>query len=83
MESFCEGPLESSNPIKEQGFNEGKTKYSSKYIRFNWKGDILYATTMVVWMDNVCLRPLGKNKNKNNTKIKNIEVLGSIEKLSW
>jgi alpha-L-fucosidase len=36
---------------------------------------------MIVPMGNVCIRALGKNKN--NTKIKNIEVLGSIEKLLW
>jgi alpha-L-fucosidase len=31
--------------------------------------------------DNICLKSLGKNKNKN--KIKSIQILGSKEKLSW
>jgi len=79
---FGEGPIaETLNPMKEQGFNEGKTKYSEKDIRFTKNGNILYATVMAVPVNNVCLKSLGK---KNNTgKIKNIEVLGSKERLSW
>jgi len=79
---FGEGPIaETLNPMKEQGFNEGKTKYSEKDIRFTQNGNILYATVMAVPVNNVCLKSLGKTKE--STKIKNIEVLGSKEKLSW
>jgi len=79
---YGEGPTaDSSNPIKEQGFNEGKTKYTSKDIRFNQKGEILYATVMSVPTGNISMKSLGKNKD--NAKIKNIEVLGSKEKISW
>ena len=36
---FGEGPsAEASNPIKAQGFNENKIKFTSKDIRFNQKG---------------------------------------------
>jgi alpha-L-fucosidase len=78
---YGEGPsIETINPIKEQGFNEGKIKYDAKDIRFNQKGNILYATVMGVPTDNVSLKSLTE---KDITKIKNIEMLGSKEKLSW
>lgn len=79
---FGEGPsADIKNPVNAQGFNEGKVKFSEKDIRFNQKGNILYATTLGVPKGNVCLKAIGKTKE--NTKIKNIEVLGSNEKLSW
>ncbi|MDD4969397.1 MAG: alpha-L-fucosidase [Paludibacter sp.] len=79
---FGEGPItETVNPMKEQGFNEGKTKYSEKDIRFTKNGKIVYATVMDVPVNNVCLKSLGKKNNAD--KIKNIEVLGSKEKLTW
>jgi alpha-L-fucosidase len=79
---YGEGPTaDSSNPIKEQGFNEGKTKYSEKDIRYNQKGKVLYATLLGVPTGNVCMKSLGNKKEK--AQIKNIEVLGSKEKLSW
>jgi len=79
---YGEGPTaDSSNPIKEQGFNEGKTKYSEKDIRYNQKGKVLYATLLGVPTRNVCMKSLGNKKEK--AQIKNIEVLGSKEKLSW
>ena len=79
-EIFGEGPsTEASNPVKAQGFNEGKVKYTAGDIRFNKKGNILYATVLGRPIDNVNIRSLGKGK----IKIKNIEMLGSTEKLSW
>jgi alpha-L-fucosidase len=78
---YGEGPsVDTINPIKDQGFNEGKIKYDAKDIRFNQKGNILYATVMGVPTDNVSLKSLGK---KDIAKIKDIEMLGSKEKLSW
>jgi len=77
-----EGPAaEKANPINAQGFNEGKIKYSAKDIRYNQKGNILYATVMGVPSGNVTLKSLGKTNEKS--KIKRIEVLGSTEKISW
>lgn len=44
--TFGEGPLaENSNPLKDQGFNEG-IKYTAQDIRFNVKKNIVYATLM-------------------------------------
>jgi alpha-L-fucosidase len=78
---FGEGPsVEKINPMNGPGFNEGKIKYDAKDIRFNQKGNILYATVMGVPTDNVSVKSLGK---KDIAKIKSIEILGSKEKLSW
>jgi alpha-L-fucosidase len=78
---YGEGPAaDSINPIKAQGFNEGNIKFSNKDIRFNQKGNILYATVMGIPTDKVTVKSLGK---KAVAKIKNIEMLGSKEKLSW
>jgi alpha-L-fucosidase len=77
---YGEGPsVETTNPIKEQGFNEGKVKYDAKDIRFNQKGNILYATVMGVPAENISLKSLGKTK----ARIKKIEILGSTEKILW
>jgi alpha-L-fucosidase len=79
-----EGPAaESVNPMKAQGFNEGKIKFNAKDIRFNQKGDVLYATLMGVPTENISIKSLGKTKNFADGKITNIEMLGSTEKISW
>jgi len=79
---YGEGPtVESANPIKEQGFNEGKVKYSDKDIRFNQKGNVLYATVLGVPTEDISLKSLVKNDRA--LKIKKIEMLGSKEKISW
>lgn len=79
---YGEGPASDSKEInKEQSFNEGKVKLSANDIRYNQKGNLLYATLLGVPSNNICLKSLGKKGNKS--KIKNIEILGSKEKLSW
>lgn len=80
--TYGEGPVaETTNPINAQGFNEGKTKYSDKDIRFNQKGKILYATVMGTPSGDIIIKSMGKTKG--NGKVKRIEMLGSKEKLSW
>ncbi len=79
---FGEGPsVEEINPIKKQGFNEGKVKLSAKDIRYNQKGNILYATILGFPMEDIKLKALGANSCSD--KIEKIEVLGSNEKISW
>ncbi len=79
---YGEGPAsEVANSVNAQGFNEGKVKLSAKDIRYNQKGNVLYATVLGVPADNVSLKFLGKKKE--NATIKSIKVLGSKEKLSW
>jgi alpha-L-fucosidase len=75
-----EGPAaESSNPINEQGFNEGKIKFSAKDIRFNKKGNVLYITVMGAPTENILVKNLSATQNKINK----IEMLGSKEKIKW
>ncbi len=80
--TFGEGPAaDASNPINAQGFNEGRIKFTSKDIRFNQNGNILYVTIMGAPTENIRISNLGSIKNKS--KIKKIELLGSKEKLTW
>jgi alpha-L-fucosidase len=79
---YGEGPsAEASNPINAQGFNEGKVKLTSKDIRFNKKGKIVYVTVMGVPDEAISIKNLGASKVQN--KIAKIELLGSKEKLIW
>lgn len=79
---YGEGPAaEASNPVNGPGFNEGKEPLSEKDIRFNQKGNILYATVLGVPSEDVIIKSLGKNKG--NAVIKSIRMLGSKEKISW
>lgn len=78
---YGEGPsADLANPVNAQGFNEGKIKYGSKDVRFNQKGNILYATLLGVPNEKVNIRSLGK---KENIQVKKVEMLGSTEKLTW
>jgi alpha-L-fucosidase len=77
---FGEGPsTEMVNPVQAQGFNEGKIKYTASDIRFNKKGNILYATVMGMPNNKISIKAL----SKGNASISRIEVLGSKEKISW
>ncbi len=79
---YGEGPVaEAANPMNGPGFNEGKIKFSAKDIRYNQKGEILYATVLGRPEEKVILKALGKTKG--NGVVKRIEVLGSKEKISW
>ncbi|SHH17817.1 alpha-L-fucosidase [Flavobacterium johnsoniae] len=79
---YGEGPAsESVKTADNKSFNEGKIKLSAKDIRYNQNGKILYATLLGIPSDNICLKSLGKNKNKD--KIKSIQILRSKEKLWW
>ncbi|WP_167607572.1 alpha-L-fucosidase [Maribellus sediminis] len=79
---FGEGPsVEEVNPMKEQGFNEGKVQMTAKDIRFNQKGDILYATILGVPSETITIKSLALANC--DLKIKKIEMLGSNEKLKW
>lgn len=79
---FGEGPsVDAVNSLNGAGFNEGKLCYTEKDIRYNQKGNILYATVMGVPTEDISLKALAENIGKQ--KIKKIELLGSQEKLSW
>jgi alpha-L-fucosidase len=58
--------------IDAAGLNEEKVKLSAKDIRYNQKGNVLYATVLGVPSTNVSLKLLGKKKE--HAKIKSIKV---------
>lgn len=79
-DTFGEGPaVESANPMKEQGFNEGKVVLTAKDIRFAQKENVLYASLLGTPTEGIVIKSLGKNKGD----IKKVELLGSKEKIHW
>ncbi|HKK11631.1 MAG TPA: alpha-L-fucosidase [Flavobacteriaceae bacterium] len=79
---FGEGQVaDEANPMQGPGFNEGKVQLSEKDIRFNQKGNILYASVLGVPLEDITIKSLGKNKG--DFKIKEVRMLGSYEKLKW
>ncbi|MFB6343291.1 alpha-L-fucosidase [Saccharicrinis sp. FJH62] len=76
---YGEGPkADSANPIKDQGFNEGRgAAYSSEDIRFTKKGDVLYAVVMDQPESNqIRIKSLAVNGPHFNDKMKNVELVG-------
>ncbi|PAW94449.1 alpha-L-fucosidase [Mucilaginibacter sp. MD40] len=71
-----EGPaLESAAPLNTQGFNEGTGKpFGPADIRFNKKGNILYAT-MLAWPDNntALIKKLAMNQG---SRVEKVSLLG-------
>lgn len=79
---YGEGPsVEAVNALNGPGFNEGNVGFTGKDIRFNQKGNVLYATILGVPEGQIILKSLGKTSPAST--IRKIEVLGSSEKLSW
>lgn len=81
---YSEGPsVGSANPIRAQGFNEGRVKMISNDIRFNQKGKVLYLTVLGVPTESVLVKSLGKNSQVFKGRIRGVELLGSKEELTW
>lgn len=82
---YGEGPTaEQTNPMRDQGFNEGKQNLGSNDIRFNAKGDkTLYVTVFGTPSEDVTVKSLGLKTAQNSRKIKSISMLGSDEKIAW
>jgi alpha-L-fucosidase len=77
---YGEGPkVDNANPIKAQGFNEGKGgPYTSKDIRFTKKGDVLYAVVME-WPEDkeeILIKSLGTDSQYYSENMDNVKVLG-------
>ncbi|WP_370477855.1 alpha-L-fucosidase [Tamlana flava] len=85
---YGEGPkAESSNPIKDQGFNEGKgAPYTAKDVRFTKKGNALYAFVMEnpKEKEEITIKSLATESPYYQTDFKKVELLGgSIEDFSF
>ena len=75
---FGEGPAaDSVNPLDHAGFNEGKTKFTEKDIRFTQKKNIVYATIMGKPSGEILIKALSAQK------IKQVKLLGSNEAIKW
>ncbi len=80
--TYGEGPsVDAVNTLNGAGFNEGKVGFTEKDIRYNQKGNVLYATVMGQITEDVLLKSL--TDEGSEMKIEKIELLGSDEKLTW
>ncbi|MFY7826208.1 MAG: alpha-L-fucosidase [Flectobacillus sp.] len=76
---YGEGPsTQNEAKLNAQGFNEGKTKYTSEDIRFNTLGNTLFATVMD-WPANgkVLIKSLAQNSPLHSQTINKVEFLGN------
>lgn len=82
---FGEGPsVENQAKLTAQGFNEGKTKFTSQDIRFNTKGEILYATIMA-WPENnkAVIKSLRSGNPHFQKPVQRVEWLGGKQSLQF
>lgn len=81
---FGEGPTaDASNPINNQGFNEG-TEYTSEDIRFVERNDTVYVTALG-WPSSgkMSIKSLGAVSPYFNGKIKEVKMLGYDGELEY
>ena len=82
---FGDGPVASA-PASEKGtrFNEaGRKELTADEVRFTTKGDTLYAFIMG-WPEKLALiKPLATSSPLSPPKIRNVELLGYKDKVTW
>jgi alpha-L-fucosidase len=80
-----EGPqMASSEPIRGQGFNEGRGKpFTAEDVRFTTKNGAIYAFIMGAPAGPVKIQSLGKGAKLLDGSISGISLLGSDQKLRW
>jgi alpha-L-fucosidase len=80
-----EGPqMASSEPIRAQGFNEGRGKpFTAEDVRFTTKNGAIYAFIMGAPAGPVKIQSLGKDAKLLDGTISGISLLGSDQKLRW
>ena len=83
---FGEGPVaDESNPIREQGFNEGKHQpYTAQDIRFVTKGETLFAHVMA-WPEDgkILIKSLSEGNGLYPTPISKVEMIGTDEPVTF
>jgi alpha-L-fucosidase len=81
---FGEGPASQGAALNAQGFNEGRGKpMTDADLRFTTKGRVIYAIELGWPTNAVSIKSLGKSSGLLDTPIKNIQLLGSREKIKW
>jgi alpha-L-fucosidase len=79
-----EGPsIDQAPAISSQGFNEGKIKLGVNDIRYTTKGKVLYAIVLGHPIKPVTLKSLGTAAGLLDGTIREIQMLGSNEKVDW
>ena len=80
-----EGPqMDSAEPIRAQGFNEGRGKpFTAEDVRFTAKNGAIYAFIMGTPTGPVRIKSLGKDAKLLEGSIRGISLLGSNQKLRW
>jgi alpha-L-fucosidase len=81
---FGEGPAQEAK-LSDKGFNEGKGKpFTHEDIRFNAKGDVLYATAMGWPQDGkLAIKSLAKNSPHFPKEIQKVEWLPTRQSLTF
>lgn len=77
---YGEGPAEVIEGHLSERQNADNTE---KDVRFTTKDGHLYALVLDVPKEDIQIRALGKNSGLLDKEIKNIEILGSTEKVIW
>lgn len=82
---YGEGPsTENQAKLTGQGFNEGKTKFTSANIRFMTKGDALYATVMDGPNDGkVTIKSLAQDSPNYPKAVNKVEFVSQPQSLSF
>lgn len=82
---YGEGPsTENQAKLTGQGFNEGKTKFTAADIRFNTKGDVLYATVMNAPTDEkVTIKSLAQGSANYPRTVNKVEWLSQKQSLHF
>jgi alpha-L-fucosidase len=82
---FGDGPVATAPPSSRgTRFNEAdRTDLTAEEVRFTTKGDTLYAFVMG-WPEKPALiKPLATTSSLSPQKVKNVELLGHKDKVSW
>ncbi len=81
---FGEGPASKVvNKMTDQGFNEGKVKFTSRDMRFTRKGRCIYVIFMGQPTEDITIESLGLNGLAKGNKVRAVELLGGTGKTQW
>lgn len=82
---FGEGPqMESAEPIRGQGFNEGSGKpFTAQDLRFTTKDGALYVISLGAPEGTLLVKSLGLEAAGATGRVKSVELLGVSESLTW
>jgi alpha-L-fucosidase len=81
---FGEGPASQLEPLRAQGFNEGRGKpVTADDVRFTTRNGVLYMIELGVPTQELRVKSLGRAAGLLDRPIDSIALVGSDEKLAW